>query len=70
LKKGRKGNTMKKKENEPIGFDLKETVVFTDYEGKSQKGEIVGLPEEGKTKYLVKLSDGTYPINQCYLKKE
>jgi len=61
---------MKKKENEPIGFDLKETVIFTDYEGKSQKGEIVGLPEEGKTKYLVKLSDGTYPINQCYLKKE
>lgn len=61
---------MKKEDISDLTFSLKDKVVFTDHEGNSESGVIVGLPEIGKTKYLVKLKNGTYPINPCYLKKE
>lgn len=61
---------MKKDAISDLAFSVKDKIVFTNHEGKSKKGVIVGLPGIGETKYLVKLDDGTYPINPCYLKKE
>lgn len=56
-------------ETEETTYELDQEVIHVTHDGKEIPGVIIGLPEEGKSKYRVQLEDGSiYPINPCYLK--
>lgn len=48
-----------------------EEVIFRHYDGVEEEGTIIDLPNETRSKYLVKLAGGNeVPINLCYLVKK
>lgn len=53
-----------------ITFEVGEEVIFKRYNGEEESGIIISLPDETRSKYIVKLASGNVPINFCYLQKK
>lgn len=56
---------------EPWSPTVDEEVIFRHYDGVEEEGIVIDLPNETRSKYLVKLAGGNeVPINLCYLVKK